>query len=155
MVKDNRDEIKNIISLLRYIDLQVFDANGNHLYLSLNTNFWRAHIKAYWRILWCKIKKRNLHLKGLSLFIWIKLIPLMMILWFVFFFAILMGFDLVGEGENTLKVMCMPHTLFLVLCYLKLSTLMVRKYIKKIEWNINVLETFLKENKHNKKRVKR
>ncbi len=78
----------------------------------------------------------------------------MMILWFGFFFAILIGFDLVGEGENTLKVMCMPHTLFLVLCYLKLSTLMVRKYIKKIEWNINVLETFLKENKHNKKRVK-
>ncbi len=132
-------DAKDIISTLKGLDRLLIIARYNHLFL-YDRKFWTTHIKAYRLMFKYKIKNRNTGLKSLSFFIWIKLIPLIIILWYTISFTLLIGLNLEGADRNMLFLVNFPHTLLIFWLYHKLSNKMIRNYHKKIEWNINVLK---------------
>jgi len=132
-------DTKEIISRLKGVERLLIIARYNHLFL-YDRKFWTNHIKAYRLMFRYKMKNRNTGLKSLSFFIWIKLIPLIIILWYTISFTLLIGLNLKDADRNMLFLVNFPHTLLMFWLYHKLSNKIIRKYHKKIEWNINALK---------------
>jgi hypothetical protein len=130
---------KKIISTLQSLDRLLIIARYNHIFL-YDRIFWKNHMIAY-RLIWnVKVMNRNSDLRMLPLFIWVKLIPVIIAFWYAIFFILLIGLNLEDTDRNMLFLINFPHTLLMFWLYHKLSNKMIRKYHEKIMWNINALK---------------
>jgi hypothetical protein len=129
----------NILETHKKLNYLIIKADDTHIYL-YNKDFWTYHFKVFKLIMRFNRQKSKKKLKLPSLFLWIKLIPLIIILWYAISFTILIGLNLEDADRNLLFLVNFPHTLLMFWLYHKLSNKMIRNYHKKIEWNINVLK---------------
>jgi len=132
-------EKKKIISTLQSLDRLLIIARYNHIFL-YDRIFWKNHVIVYRLIRNNKVRNRNSDLKKLPLFIWVKLIPVIITFWYAIFFLLLIGLNIEDTDRNMQFLINFPHTLLMFWLYHKLSNMMIGKYHEKIMWNINVLK---------------
>ena len=122
----NSNEI--IIHILKELNLIIIKSHYNHIFL-YKKHFWKLHFKLFY----LSRKNKRIKLYRPSLFLWLKFIPLSIILWYFFYFAILIIFNSSNETREFQFLINFPHTLLIAILYNYLSNKSLMKYYKKIK----------------------
>lgn len=129
---------RNVKELLKEIECLLILSQYNHLFL-YDQKFWRYHFKAWKLIFLYNRSKPKKKLKQISLFIWLKFIPFLILFWYIISFTILIGLNLEGANKNLLFLTHFPHTLLIFWVYHKIANYVISMYYMKIQYNIDVL----------------
>ncbi|HUM89348.1 MAG TPA: hypothetical protein PKV50_07455 [Prolixibacteraceae bacterium] len=133
----NTKELKDTLTIIK---LHVVKARYNHLNLYFGA-FWKAHFRLNRILIELRVLKGERKLCVFSFLLWLRLIPLAVVVWFLV--VSLIGFLLRNLSENEVEFIFKAIGLFVslpvVFLFHYLSNRYVLWYYKKIEYCLSLL----------------
>ena len=130
-----RELFKNLNRLISFVII----ARQNH-FLLYDKEFFKLHFKTYFMVKRLRKEEKYKDLKRIPFFIWLYLFPVFIVLFVVSLFIALYILEKNSFTNSNLQTLMMfPPTLLLAYLFHKLSNYEVRKYMRKLRYNYEVL----------------